>query len=118
MRHPRDVFDAEFSFDGRLIVTASADCTARIWDASTGEAISPPLIHRYPVKRAVLAPHNYRFGTAGAGMVLGSSIVESESQDAFLERRDSVDGYRAGLCCGVFPRIRGQYKKLGPKRIN
>ena len=31
--------------DGSLIATGSDDKTARVWDAETGEAVSPPLKH-------------------------------------------------------------------------
>ena len=34
---------AAFSPDGKRIVTASADKTARVWDAATGEPIGEPL---------------------------------------------------------------------------
>ena len=32
--HTSDVYSAEFSHDGTMIVTASADCTAAVWDVS------------------------------------------------------------------------------------
>ena len=35
--HTRDVYDAKFSPDGTLVVTASQDGTARVWDVSTGQ---------------------------------------------------------------------------------
>jgi WD40 repeat protein len=38
--HEGSVFSAEFSPDGTRIVTASADKTARIWDAATGKEIA------------------------------------------------------------------------------
>ena len=37
------MYSAAFSSDGKRIVTASADNTARIWDAVTGEQIDEPL---------------------------------------------------------------------------
>ena len=37
--HQGGVWDAEFSPDGKRIVTASEDRTARIWDAATGREI-------------------------------------------------------------------------------
>ena len=44
-RHEQEVEYATFSPDGRRVVTASRDHTARVWDAVTGEAITPPLRH-------------------------------------------------------------------------
>jgi tetratricopeptide (TPR) repeat protein len=46
MQHFGTVLDAEFSPDGRWLATSSGDGTARVWDSTTGEAISPP--YRYP----------------------------------------------------------------------
>ncbi|MFN0126279.1 MAG: WD40 repeat domain-containing protein [Verrucomicrobiales bacterium] len=45
MRHSDKVERAEFSPDGTLILTASADHTARLWDAGTGRPVSDPLRH-------------------------------------------------------------------------
>jgi WD40 repeat protein len=43
MRHDSVVFHAAFSRDGRRIVTASQDETARVWDAVAATPIGPPL---------------------------------------------------------------------------
>ena len=39
------VNSAAFSPDGRFVVTASEDGTARVWEAATGKAIGEPLRH-------------------------------------------------------------------------
>ncbi len=36
---------AAFSPDGRRVVTASHDNTARVWDAAPGQPVSPPMKH-------------------------------------------------------------------------
>ena len=41
-----------FSADGKSVVTASDDKTARVWDAATGEPRTPPLVHGATVKGA------------------------------------------------------------------
>jgi len=41
--HKNGVNSASFSRDGRRIVTASDDHTARLWDAETGRPIDEPL---------------------------------------------------------------------------
>ena len=36
---------AQFSPDGKRIVTASQDNTARVWDAQTGQPLTEPMKH-------------------------------------------------------------------------
>ncbi len=45
LQHNDRVNYVEFSPDGKRIVTASADQTARVWDALTGEPLTEPLRH-------------------------------------------------------------------------
>jgi WD40 repeat protein len=45
MKHEREVLTAQFSPDGQRVVTASADSTARVWDAASGIAIGEPMVH-------------------------------------------------------------------------
>jgi hypothetical protein len=52
MRHASRVDKAHFSPDGRRVVTASWDGTARIWDALTGQPLSEPLLHGQKVQDA------------------------------------------------------------------
>jgi WD40 repeat protein/tetratricopeptide (TPR) repeat protein len=53
-----------FSPDGRRIVTAAQDGTARVWDAATGEPIGPALKHDDPVNHAAFSPDGRRIATA------------------------------------------------------
>jgi len=55
-----------FSADSRLVATASADHTARVWDAATGEPVTPPLKHGAAVNRAFFGPDDRWLLTAGA----------------------------------------------------
>jgi WD40 repeat protein/serine/threonine protein kinase len=52
LRHAGAVFTAQFSPDGRLVLTASADSTARLWDAVTGMPAGQPLRHDGEVHHA------------------------------------------------------------------
>jgi WD40 repeat protein/tRNA A-37 threonylcarbamoyl transferase component Bud32 len=50
------VWAVAFSRDGRTVVTGSSDCTARLWDAATGQPRSPPLTQAGPVWSVAMSP--------------------------------------------------------------
>ena len=58
--HTDIVYNAAFSPDGRSIVTASKDGTARVWDAVTGEAFRTFDSHSGPVWSAAFSPEGKR----------------------------------------------------------
>ena len=53
--HTGKVNSASFSPDSHLIVTASADNTARVWNVETGESIATLLDHKGPVLNAMFS---------------------------------------------------------------
>src|SRR5262249_52585077 len=53
-----------FSPDGKRIVTASRDNTARVWDAQTGQPLTEPLKHRHFVTSAQFSPDGSLIATA------------------------------------------------------
>lgn len=64
MRHGDTVFRASFSPDGKRVLTASADNTARIWDAWTGVPLTGSLTHSGGVWWAEFSPDGKRVVTA------------------------------------------------------
>jgi len=82
--HAGAVRTAAFSQDGRRIVTASDDTTARVWDAESGEPLSPPLEHSNRVIRAELSPDGERAltlddnGVAQLWIQLGSTPASTK----------------------------------------
>ena len=61
------MYSAAFSPDGQRIVTASADKTARIWDAASGKPIGKPLRgHEDEVRGAAFSPDGKRIVTASS----------------------------------------------------
>ena len=59
------MLSAAFSPDGKRIVTASSDKTARLWDAETGKQIGEPLKgHTASVSSAAFSPDGKRIVTA------------------------------------------------------
>ncbi len=55
---------AAFSPDEKQIVTAGEDSAARVWDAQTGRALTPPLRHQGTVTQAAFSPDGQRVLTA------------------------------------------------------
>lgn len=66
LRHEDFVMAANFSADGRRIVTASVDHTARVWSAESGKALGNPLIHNGTVLAANFDATGRRIVTAAA----------------------------------------------------
>lgn len=56
--HEWAVLSAEFSDDGKFVITASEDNTARIWDATNGEELSVLAGHTARVTSVAFAPGN------------------------------------------------------------
>jgi eukaryotic-like serine/threonine-protein kinase len=55
---------ADFSEDGKRVVTTSSDATARIWDCPTARSTLPPLRHAAPVHRAYFSSDGRFLATA------------------------------------------------------
>jgi hypothetical protein len=53
--HDGPVWQAQFSPDGGLVVLAADDWTARVWDAGTGEPITPALRFNELIEHAAFA---------------------------------------------------------------
>src|SRR5207249_1593579 len=66
--HEHEVRAAHFSFDGRLILTASRDKTARVWDSHTGRLLAT-LPHDEAVVDAQFHPDNQRVISVAANVV-------------------------------------------------
>ena len=66
LQHADAVKSAQFSRDGKRVVTASYDNTARVWDAQTGQPLSEPFKHAGPVNCAQFSPDGKRVVTASA----------------------------------------------------
>jgi hypothetical protein len=107
--HKDAILYAAYSSDGAKIVTASADHTARIWDAHTGRQLTSPLQHDDDVLMAEFSPdgalvvtgsedHTARVWDARTGRPIG---VPMQARDAIRYVKFSPDGrliasYRRG----------------------
>ena len=54
--HTLEINDAQFSFDGRLVITAGADGSARLWEAATGREIRALQGHTRGINSARFSP--------------------------------------------------------------
>jgi eukaryotic-like serine/threonine-protein kinase len=61
---PSEVYDARFSPDGTLLLTAGQDGAARIWDSVTGKPLGTPLEHPNEVNWAAFSPDGKLIATA------------------------------------------------------
>ena len=66
MEHNNAVFRVSYSPNGRRILTASTDGSARTWNATTGTPISPAMIHNGSLNHATLSPDGALVATAGS----------------------------------------------------
>jgi WD40 repeat protein len=64
--HEKRVFNAAFSPDGRRVVTASEDQTARLWDVASGKALAVLGEHAGKVNHATFSPDGKRIATASS----------------------------------------------------
>jgi serine/threonine protein kinase len=107
LAHDGDVTGAAFSPDGRLVVTASDDQTARVWDAATGKEVCPPLRHKGYVNRAAFSPDGRLVVTAGQDKsadlwdaATGENVASLPHLGAVEDAAFSQDG-RAVITAGV-----------------
>ncbi|HEY7327878.1 MAG TPA: protein kinase [Gemmataceae bacterium] len=99
--HSDNVTDVTFSSDGRWVLTASSDRTARVWDAISGKArFDPPLQHNSAIYCASFSPDCSRIVTASADetariwdAATGRSIITLEGhRDEVRDAHFSPDG--------------------------
>src|SRR6266480_5828637 len=99
-KHHDPVFSAQFSSDGKMIVTGSQDGTATVWDAASGEALSPLLKHDEKVWFAQFSPDGTRVLTVSDraariwDVPSGNPVTDFLKQDVITSAQFSPDGTR------------------------
>ncbi|GAA5937559.1 hypothetical protein JCM1841_000572 [Sporobolomyces salmonicolor] len=96
--HKGAVWSARLSQDGALAVTASADFTAKLWDATTGHCLTT-LPHSHVVRTADLSPpssSSIRILTGGHEKRLRLwDLARAPRDGGPADPRDGVDEFRA-----------------------
>jgi WD40 repeat protein len=77
LRHDGQIVRCASSPTGDLVVTASRDQTARLWDARTGAPVTPPMPHDGDVGGCVFSPD-------------GACVITASDRSARLWRRDGT----------------------------
>jgi len=86
--HRGQVNSASFSPDSQLVVTASADNTARVWNAHTGESIATLSDHKGPVLNALFSPDGKSVFTASEDY--STHIYPREAFATFNDLRELI----------------------------
>ncbi|MBQ2787268.1 MAG: PD40 domain-containing protein, partial [Bacteroidaceae bacterium] len=85
MKHDNWVYSASFSPDGKYIVTAPWDNTAKIWNAETGIQVGEIMKHNRDVNSASFSPDGKYIVTASSDNT--AKITE------FIPLQDLLDKY-------------------------
>ena len=95
MQHSNTVTWAAFSPDGRRVVTACVDGTARVWDAVTGQPVTAFLPHLTSVYHASFSPDSRRVVTACSDYTFApcsAQIWDAETSQPLLQPFEHTDG--------------------------
>src|ERR1700758_4706566 len=103
----RRFFSARFSPDGRQIVTASKDGTARLWDAATGKPIGEQMQSNEAVCAAEFSPDGKWLATASTwdaqvwDAATGKEVGDRMKHDAaVVSVHFNADGKFVVTACG------------------
>src|SRR5262249_847483 len=90
MGHKGPLVDASFAPDGRRVVTASEDNTARVWDAANGDRLAVLEGHLGRLLSAAFSPNSGLVVTASADHTARLWNIEQATPSATILKHDAV----------------------------
>jgi WD40 repeat protein len=91
LRHLASIRDLAISPDGKAVLTASSDGTARLWDVATGRPLGAPMQHQGAVTRAAFSPDSKLAITASEDWTARLwDVATGQPVGALLQHRDVV----------------------------
>ncbi len=105
---------AVFGPQGQRVATGSLDQTARVWDAATGQALTPPLLHPWSVRHVHFSADGQHLLTSGStGAVWSWELPCTDCAIADLVRlAQLLSGSRIDEHRGIMPLDPGELKDL------
>jgi WD40 repeat protein len=88
--HTADVNTAQYSFDGRLILTASDDGSARIWDAASGQLLRKIDPHVGKVLGAQFSDDGQTFSAFAEGNVINIWNIDGSLHSTLADHTDRI----------------------------
>ncbi|MCI0361384.1 MAG: protein kinase, partial [Planctomycetaceae bacterium] len=110
-RHAGQSWPPLFSSDGRLVVLTSHPFGVRLWDAVTGDPVTPPLGHPEPVKSVAFSPDDR--------LLLTASDRAARVWHVTADSRDADDWLQLAqlLSCTRMHAQGGRPVSLGPDKL-
>lgn len=99
LQHDGGIISAQFSPNGKRIITASRDQTARAWDVATGRPLTDPLAHPQIVRFARFTPDGQRVITAS--WLDRAWLWDAITGKMLLEFHDTGPGGRSSISMPV-----------------
>jgi WD40 repeat protein len=122
LEHDAMIYSARFSPDGKRIVTASKDGTARVWDAATGDPVGEPMQSNEAVCAAEFSLDGKSVATACTwdarvwDAATGKAVSDRmKHDDEVVSARFSPDGRRVVTASWITARVWDVSSVLSPK---
>ncbi len=105
IRHDQAVRNAVFSPDGERVATAGLDGIARIWDALTGEPLTPRLAHKSRLLSVAFTPSGDRLLTGDMDGIVKLWTLPLDRRPLLdvIQRAQFLSGHKIDETGGLVP---------------